>query len=284
MRTMRRGLVLAHVSPMLMHAIVRDDPISPGGVDMCWSLAASAVMVAAGGSATVLTVRRRMPRAVPATLGYFTLMEALQVAGHLVAGACGTRANQLVTLLSYLHIVFQPFFINAFAMQLLPREVGVRIRTTVYALCAASAAVMLAQLVPMDWAGACRAGQPLCGQVLCVRPGSWHIAWDIPYNGLSIGIDDLTGLRLGFPSYMLAVFVMPIVYGAWRFTLFHALAGPTLAHLLTSDLNEMPAVWCLFSIAIVVAALVPRLLHRLRSERWYLWPASWLPPAPQQAR
>ena len=246
---------------------------------MCWSLTASAAMVATGGAAAIYAVRKRLPPAVPATLGYFTVMEALQTGGHLIAGACGTPANQAITLLSYLHIVFQPFFFNAFAMQLLPDAVGRRIRTTVYGLCAVSSAVMLVQLVPFDWAGTCRIGQPLCGPELCVRPGSWHIAWDIPYNGLTIKIDDLTGWRFGFPTYMLTVFLMPIVYGAWRFTVFHVLVGPLLASYLTNGINEVPAVWCLFSIAIILVALVPGLMRQLESDRWVLWPDSWTQPA-----
>lgn len=250
-------------------------------VMMCWSLTASATMVAAGSAAAIYTVHKRLPPVVPATLGYFTVMEALQTGGHLVVGACGTPANQLITLLSYLHIVFQPFFINAFAMQLLPEGVRRRIRSSVYGLCAVSSAFMLAQLVPWDWAGACRIGQPLCGPELCVRQGSWHIVWDIPYNGLTTKIDDLIALRIGFPTYMLTVFAMPIVYGAWRFTVFHVLAGPVLASLVTSGINEVPTVWCLFSIAIIVVALVPGLMRQLESNRWYLWPKGWILPAPR---
>jgi hypothetical protein len=239
---------------------------------MCWSLTASAAMVATGSVATVYVAYRRMPLAVPATLGYFTLMEALQTAGYLVVGSCGTTANQVITSLSYLHIVFQPFFVNAFAMRLIPEEVGRHIRRSVYGLCAASSAFMLLQLVPLDWAGSCRIGQPLCGSELCLRPGSWHIAWDVPYNGLTIKIDDLFGLRLGFPTYILTVFVLPLLYGAWRFTVFHELAGPVLANYLTKGPNEVPAVWCLFTIAIILVALVPRLMRPLKFERWYLWP------------
>jgi len=246
---------------------------------MCWSLTASVAMVVTGSAATAYTAYRQRPVAIPVTLGYFTAMEALQAAGYLVVGSCGTTANQLITLLSYLHIVFQPFLVNAFAMHLLPEEVNRRIRSGVYCLCAASSAFMLVQLVPLDWAGSCRIGQALCGPELCLRAGSWHITWDIPYNGLTTKVDDLTGLRLGFPTYMLTVFLLPLVYGAWRFTLFHALAGPVLASLLTKGVNEVPAVWCLFSIAIILVALVPGLMRQLHVNSWYLWPESWTTPA-----
>ena len=60
-----------------------------------------------------------------------------------------------------------------------------------------------------------------------------------------------------FASYLFAVFVLPLLYGAWRFVLFHLAAGPILAWLLTDDLNEMPAIWCLLSIGIIVISLSP---------------------------
>lgn len=246
---------------------------------MCWSFAASVGMVAVGGAATALTVHRQLPPVVPTMIGYFTVMEALQAAGYFVIGDCGTTANQLITLLSYLHIVFQPFFINAFAMYLIPEPVSRRIRTTVYALCGASSAFMLLQLAPLDWAGGCRIGQPLCGTDLCLRAGAWHIAWDIPYNGLTIGTDNLVGMNLGFPTYVLTVVFLPLLYGSWRFALFHFFAGPLLASFTTTDVNEIPAVWCLFSIAIILIALIPKLMGQLHSPRWFLWPMAWRVPA-----
>ncbi|MCL5775936.1 DUF5765 domain-containing protein [Limibaculum sp. FT325] len=242
---------------------------------MCWSEAASLGMVGLGTVATGVTVMRREPPAIPFALGYFTLMEALQFAGYQVVDECGTAANQAITLLSFLHIVFQPFVINAFMMELVPAPVKARMRRAVFAVCAASAAVMLAQLAPFDWAGACAPGALLCAERLCLVSGEWHIAWDIPYNGLLVPLETALGTSPGFPSYMLAVFVMPLLYGAWRFVLFHLLAGPLLARLLTDNPNEMPAIWCLFSIGLVLAGLSPAIRRRFSATRWPLWPPAW---------
>ena len=81
---------------------------------MCWSLSVSTGMVIVGAAATVYTARKGQPAAIYLTLGYFTTMEALQAAGYLVVNQCGLAANQVLTLLSVLHITFQPFFVNAF--------------------------------------------------------------------------------------------------------------------------------------------------------------------------
>jgi hypothetical protein len=242
---------------------------------MCWSLGVSTGMVVVGTAATVYTARKGQPAAIYLTIGYFTIMEALQAGGYLVVNQCGLAANQVLTLLSVLHITFQPFFVNAFAMELIPAEVRHKIAFVVYGLCFASAIFMLMQLYPFDWATPCRMGQYLCGNELCMRSGAWHIAWDIPYNDFTIPLDDATGINWSFPTYILVVFVLPALYGAWRFSLFHALAGPGLATLLTNDPSEIPAIWCFFAIIIILLALVPRLRSQFYARDWWLWPASW---------
>lgn len=232
-------------------------------------MTASVAMVGIGAAATAATVRRGDPPAIPLTLGYFTLMEALQFGGYLVVDECTLTVNKSVTLLSYLHIAFQPLFINAFAMAIAPAIVTPRVRRGVYALAGLATVFLLLKLIPFDWVGACVVGSSLCGQALCTVSGSWHIAWQVPlhdfWGALGWQYSDL----MPFPEYMLAVFVLPLVYGAWRLVVVHALLGPILAHLLTDNPNEMPAIWCLFSVGLVLIALSPFVRERvMRAPRW----------------
>lgn len=242
---------------------------------MCWSESASIAMVGLGASVSAIAAYRGQPPAIWLTLGYFTVMEALQAAGYAVVDDCGSLANKSLTLLSYLHIVFQPFFINAFAMELVPGPVRARLKRSVYALCALSSAVMLLQIAPASLLGSCRLGAPLCGETLCLVSGNWHIAWNIPYNGLFVPFEEVLGLHSGFPSYLITVFILPLVYGAWRFVAFHALAGPILARFLTDNPNEAPAVWCLFSIGILLIGLSPAIRRRFEIDMWWAWPKAW---------
>lgn len=244
---------------------------------MCWSMTASVGMAAAGTAATAITIYRKEPAAISIALGYFTIMEALQAAGYLVINDCGGKSNQAITLLSFLHIVFQPFLVNAFAMELVPYPVRLHVRRTAFALCGLSAGVMLLQLMPIQALGACRPGDVLCGLRLCLTSGEWHIAWNIPYNGLMVPIDKLLGTHIAFPTYLLTVFVLPVVYGAWRFSLTHLLLGPIFAGYLTDRPNEWPAVWCLFSIGILVISLSPWIRRRFTTSHWWLWPKAWTP-------
>ena len=236
---------------------------------MCWSMEASVVVTALGSAAAAVSWHRKDPAAIWLTLGYFATMEALQVAGYAVLDQCGTKTNEAVTLASYLHIVFQPFFINAFAMELVPNTVKQRAMIWVYAICALSSAVMLVQLVPWQLAGTCQPGTPLCASNLCTVSGNWHIAWNIPYNGLLLPLENLFGVYAGFPTYMIAVFGLPLAFGAWRFVVLHAFSGPVLAWSLTNNPNEMPAVWCLFSVFILVVGLNLRARSAVSATRWW---------------
>lgn len=236
---------------------------------MCWSAEATAAMIVVGTVASAVTYWRGDAPAIWLTLGYFTLMEALQLWGYGVVDQCGTPANRSVTVLSYLHITLQPFFINAFAMELVPEKVKFRVRPWVFAACAISSLVMLAQIVPYQPLGACLPGSPLCADRWCTVSGNWHIAWDVPYNGLMLRLERTYGIYAGFPTYMIAAFIVPMIYGAWRFVVVHAVAGPILAASLTSNPNEMPAIWCLFSIAILLIGLSPFARNTMTTTHWW---------------
>ena len=143
----------------------------------------------------------------------------------------------------------------------MPETTRARWRWPAMLLAGLASLMVLMQLAPFDWAGTCIPGTSLCGSPLCTVSGEWHLAWDIPYNGLFAPVQNALGITFGLPPYFIAVFVLPLCYGAWKFTLFHALVGPIAADMLTGNPNEVPAIWCLFSIGIIVVALSPRMWH-----------------------
>lgn len=224
---------------------------------MCWGIEATGGMIAVGVAGAAISWSRGDPRAIPLTLLFFAVMEGLQLAGYTVIDQCGTPANQIVTALSMVHIVIQPIMVNAFMLAFLRPDMNAQGRRRVMRWATIASALMLLQLVPWPFAGACELGRPLCGTALCTVSGNWHLAWTVPYTDLFDVTDRVLGTNFGFPTYVLAVFVMPLFYGAWRFALFHALVGPVAANLLTDNPNEAPAVWCLTSVFILGVALLP---------------------------
>jgi hypothetical protein len=231
---------------------------------MCWSEPASLAMVGVGTAAAIFTARRGDPPAIPAALAFFAVMEALQFWGYQSIDQCDVAGNRWATILSWVHIAFQPIFINAFALAIAAPAVSPAARRLVLGLASLATLLLLARMVPMGWAGACVPGSHLCGPDWCTRSGTWHLAWDMPLNDMLGAISGGALTRWGdFPDYMLAVFALPLFYGAWRFVLMHAALGPVLASVLTDNPNEMPAIWCLFSVGLVLIGLSPWVRRRI---------------------
>ncbi|MCU0837735.1 MAG: DUF5765 domain-containing protein [Rhodospirillales bacterium] len=239
---------------------------------MCWSGEASTVVAAIGLASTAYAASRREPAPLWLALGYFSLMEALQAFTYTVIDDCTNPANQIATLLGYIHIAFQPFFGNCLFMHFIPDEIRRRIQIPVYALCAISSVVMIIQLYPFSWAGVCNLGNVLCSHQLCSVSGQWHIAWDLPYNAIGEIDYPIPVLNAGFFTYTLTMFVLQALYGSWRMTLYHIVLGPLPARLLTDDLNEFAAIWCLVSIGFLLIVAKTPIRRILYVRSWPLWP------------
>ncbi|MFP3018688.1 MAG: DUF5765 domain-containing protein [Candidatus Tisiphia sp.] len=240
---------------------------------MCWSSGASTVLATIGITTTIYSVYKKEPLPLCFALGYFALMEALQAFTYTVINECDNPANQIATLLSYLHIAIQPFFANAVYLYFIDEKVRDKIAYFVYFACFCCSIIMIIQLYPFDWAGSCNPSRPLCGQILCSVFGNWHIAWLVPTNGIGNSLVDghmLFGTH-GFIVYDMIVFVIPILYGSWKMVIYHFLLGSTLAKLTTDNLNEWPAVWCLFSIGLLLIVVKTPIRNLLYVKKWFWW-------------
>ncbi len=246
---------------------------------MCWSGEASFVLASVGLATTGYAAYKKESPRLYMALAYFSLMEMLQGFTYAVIDDCALASNQIATLFGYYHIVFQPFFINMLSMYFIPDKVRLKIQYPVYFFCFASSVFMLFQLYPFEWAGHCPKGSLLCGEALCSVSGSWHIAWELPLNGLTSFVTKLPQnvgyIVTTFPTYVLVGFLFPLLYGSWRFTAYHFIVGLLLAMALTSDFNEMPAVWCLLSIGILILVVKTPIRRYMFVKNWILWPKSW---------
>ena len=228
---------------------------------MCWSGEASVILATVGFASSAYAAYKKEPLVLCVSLAYFSLMEMLQAYTYSVINHCEMPANQVATLLGYFHICFQPFFVNAVSLYFLPKEVAKKIAPVAYTVCFIAMIVMLLHVFPFSWAGKCTPGHPLCGDILCSIRGSWHIAWVVPTNSIADN----------WPGYTLVAFMMPAFYGSWRFTVYHLLTGPLLASMTTSSMNEMPAVWCLLSIGLLLLVVKTRIRKFLHVRSFWLW-------------
>jgi len=239
---------------------------------MCWSGEASAALATVGFSTAAYVARKGESKELWIPLVYFACMELLQAVTYVYINQCDTPQNQVLTLLGYLHIAFQPFFVNMVAMYFIPQRVKTAIAPSVYALCGLGTLAMLLKMYPFAWANVCVKGyEGFCGPTICSLSGDWHIAWQMPLNGLLSRHPDNWfpfdyGLH-GF-SYFAVSFFLPFLYGSWRFVGFHLLIGPLLADRLTVHPNEHAAVWCLLSIALCVSVIKSPLRKHLHVQAW----------------
>ncbi len=226
---------------------------------MCWSGEASAVLATVGLASTAYVAKKGEDRNLWLPLAYFSAMELLQAVTYAVINLCDLPLNQVLTFLGAFHIAFQPFFINMFSLHFINKETREKITPWVYTICFIGSITFLFRLIPFDWAGTCvQVNDAMCGTRTCSVSGTWHIAWEIPLNGLKI-----VGLGYAIPA-----FILPILYGSWRFTLYHILVGPLLAKMTTDNWNEWPAVWCLFSIGLLLVVIKTPIRKLLYQKKW----------------
>ncbi|OIP38124.1 MAG: hypothetical protein AUK47_12585 [Deltaproteobacteria bacterium CG2_30_63_29] len=243
---------------------------------MCWSGEASALIAVGGLSSAYFLKRRGMPREIYLPTAYFVLMEGLQAFTYLVVGQCGHPANMAFTWLAMMHISFQPFFINMLGMEFIDPEVKTKIKSWVYVMCAVVAAGCMLRLMPAyDLLGRCELGTAMCSHSqTCAYRGEWHIGWDVLLNGFNEG----------WRWYVFAAFLVPILYGSWKWSLYHYVVGPLAASLTTSDVSERPAVWCLFSTMIIAMLVNTPLRKAVNVKRWPTWRfLKTPPPVPAQS-
>ncbi len=239
---------------------------------MCWSGEASAVLAVTGFASTTFFYRKGESKVLCLALAYFSLMELLQAFTYTVIDQCSNPSNQIATFLGYMHIAFQPFFVNAVAMYFIPQNMRRRIAPWVYSLCFTAAVIFMMRIYPFEWATFCfdkhyklmfaeeiRFSMPFCGKQICSTSGDWHIAWAIPANG-SLAMAN---------AYIYAAFLLPLIFGSWKLVLYHVLTGPLLAFLTTDNMNEWAAVWCLYSIGLLLLLIKTPVRKYLHVSSWY---------------
>jgi len=238
---------------------------------MCWNGEASTVFAALGLGSTAYANHKPEPIVLTTALGYFSLMELLQAVSYTVVDQCGTPLNDSMTFLGYLHVTFQPFFINAVSLFFIAKEVRERIAPYVYAVCFVAAVLLLLNIYPFKWAGLCDPEfREMCSGRWCSYYGSVHIAWEFPMNGLFnwIALHKHVNAWL---IYLIPAFVLPILYGSWRMTLYHIVMGPIPARIITGSSDEFAAFWCLLSIMFLLIVIKTPVRRYLFVDRWFWW-------------
>lgn len=205
---------------------------------------------------------------------YFTGMEFIQAVTYPVIEQCGNPLNTTLTYAGYLRIAFQNFFIQWVGLTFMPK--GVRGRwmkpamlasaaTALFYVAAAFYEPLMKELCSRAW---------FCAEQTCSVHGSWHIGWMVRLSWLqehNFLPEFLQNFGMNLPGgslYFITAFVLPAVYGSWRWSLFHFIVGPVAAYATTQNRFEVAAVWCLFSIGFITAMKIPFVWKWLNTPRF----------------
>lgn len=153
---------------------------------MFWSGEEASAVLAVSGigmTAYLISSGEKKERWLP--LFYFSLMGLLQVLTYLYVDHCILPMNKALTFLGYIHIAFQPIFINMAAMCFIPEEIKHKISTYVYAMCWIGVGCYMLKAYPFSNTYICLVGQEaFCGHWPCTYQGNWHLAWQWPLSNL----------------------------------------------------------------------------------------------------
>lgn len=189
-------------------------------------------------------------------VAYFALMETIQAAQYAVLAPnidgeeCKLWENRWLTYAGMVHLCFQPFFSNLFLMQFMTKAQKSHMRL-ILTLCLFGGVSMMNRFFVSDVDVKCTLGvEPLCGPRTCSFQGDTHVAWQMPLQHCDQ--DYFTpGFQMHFFLFFLPIFAM----GMWRHSLYLLLTGPILGRLLTHHHDEIPAIWCFFSIVQIFGPL-----------------------------
>ena len=196
---------------------------------------------------------------------------------------CSNQTNQFLTFLGYVHICFQPFFLNLALDALWRREslVGRLHNDLIQKLCLAGSAFLFGRylaaivdpgmLAPVSEAcpstlSLASGYDPLLQETPPNLPGfsctylsntttdnsSGHLAWALPFASPSYFVPNLA-------VHAFLMFAPALVHPdpiARAGGLLLCVTGPVMAKYITPSLNEGAAVWCFFSMFQIVILLV----------------------------
>lgn len=168
-------------------------------------------------------------------IGYFSIMELIQYFQYKVINQCDNKYNVFLTILGYVHICFQPLFINLWLFAFTKKPNFTFIYMSFFA-----GLLLLSRIFFVDNDELCDNDlEPLCGKKTCSFSGKRHIAWNIRLRAPGKGWFTPS---LGLHFFMWVIPVLTIIQ--LKPLLAMILTGPYFVSLLTDNIHEKPAIWC----------------------------------------
>jgi len=181
---------------------------------------------------------------------YFALMEILQFFQYRVIDQCSNDYNKFLTIIGYIHICFQPLFINIWLFEFTKNPNFLFLYMSFFA-----GLLLLSRIVFVKDADLCSENEPLCGKRTCSFSGKRHIAWNIRMRSPA---------KYWFtPSMGLHCFmwIMPALLSfQFKPILAMLISMPYIPYILNggiwSNIHEHASIWCYTEIAQLIVTFI----------------------------
>lgn len=156
-----------------------------------------------------------------------------------------SRMNTLLTVMAWIHISFQPYFLLLFISAF---SKNARLYDVPLVLCLVFGiynCIRIKELHPGDIKYKCvhqDKSESLCRKKTCSMPGKYHLAY-----GFDLASADANTRLLWVPSmftYFLLSFVVPYVVGDWQLATINILVAFISNYVANHDFGEAGAMWC----------------------------------------
>jgi hypothetical protein len=171
-------------------------------------------------------------------IGYFALMEILQFFQYRVINQCNNNYNKFLTNIGYIHICFQPLFINLWLFEFTKNPNFIFLYMSFFA-----GILLASRIIFVKDYELCDVNEPLCGKRTCSYSGKRHIAWNVRMRS--------TGKYWFKPSFGLHFFMWTIpalLSFQLKPILAMLLSMPYVPYILNggiwSNIHEQASIWC----------------------------------------
>merc|ERR1712137_628424 len=207
----------------------------------------SFAMSAIGLIFSIILFRESKSLRISAGMFFFFTMEFLQGVQYWYIDDCDNIVNKVLTILGFIHIVFQPFFTHFICSALAMTKVDKAKYNVILGLCLIGSVWLISRALMAPWAAfhpsaECPSTEWLRGTEWCTFSGNYHLSWSVPmYDQTYFSPGASIHFFLMFAPFMVMDRKM-VVLG-----LFLLLSGPILASYITPSLHEQASIWCFYS-------------------------------------
>ncbi|AMQ10639.1 putative membrane protein [Brazilian marseillevirus] len=218
---------------------------------MCHSLGSSIFFAAFGSLVADGLFYKGHPSWV--LFAFYSLMECTQALQHFVVDACGSTPNMVLSYCAFVLVVTQPLLWNYYRWSKATTKKEKAVFAAMMWLSVFWMVLFSARLLPRRNSllkGVLYNSLPkheiMVAAETCTRLGPTHLYWTFP-------LLDFNGVEMNWGGYLLLWFVPALFEKKGLLKFIYWLAQVAFVNYMAQNIHEVPTIWCLLSLPILVA-------------------------------